>query len=175
MADRTVRMYGKAYGTDVSVTAVFDGVTVHNGTVTSVDADPDLRVSWDSLDELCSFVIDTLSTGDKTFSLSVSGGDVIWHTFHSNYSGSVYQAIDGTDPVEYTLITATADNYNDLSTGTPVDDGHTNVVINDVVQTRNSLDETESKGTWNWLVEDSNTLTCNVFVSTAITTDTPPV
>ena len=140
MADRTVKMYGKAYGsTDVTVTINFNNIEVYNGTVTTVDTDIDESVDWADQVELCSFTIDTSLSGNVPLQIDVSGGDLVWRTFHANYGGAEFDVpdqayLDGAAH-PFTVTADTTANYTDLSgidtneSDEIIGDGRTSVVI----------------------------------------------
>lgn len=172
MADRTIKMYGKAYGSNVSITVNFNNTEVFNGTVTSTDTDYDYTVPWIDMDELCSFTVSTDLTGDVPVSILVNGGVLVYHTAHANYGGPVFSF---EYPNPDTLVTATVDNYEELGIGHTdfgvTDDGKTNVQVEgvDVVP-----DPSYTGGVESVLAFDGETITFNQWVTTAVTSDVFP-
>ena len=175
MATRTVRVYGKAYGSDVTLNMDFGGSNVYSGTVPSVTGTPDMRLPFEDMDILCTVSIDTSVSGDQAVSIRPTNGDLVWMTMWGNYNGGLYEEVTpATVPATYNLITSTVDHYDDLSQGVTSGDGHTNVQLDGVAQTTDPIDDNEAAGIWHWLVEDGEALTCDVWVSDSITEDTPP-
>lgn len=171
MADRTVKLYGKAYGSSVSMTVTFNGTQVFNGAVSSVDQETVAQVSWENMDELCSFTISTDVTGNIPLVIDVSGGDILYHTMHTNYSGPIFTD----DPALQadTLVTATASNFSDISNGVSgrgeTTDGKSSVVIDGISQSI-----TYTGGVVCYEIADGSTFECNQFVSTAELSDIFP-
>ena len=169
MADRTVKMYGKAYGsTDVTVAINLNNVEVYNGTVTTVDTDIDEGADWADQIELCSFTIDTSLSGNVPLQIDVSGGDLVWRTFHANYGGAEFdvpdQAYLDSAPHPFTVTADTTANYIDLSgidtneSDEIISDGRTNVVIDS-----ESIPDTTT-GTRNLPIYDGQSLTATYRV-----------
>jgi len=185
MADRTVKMYGKAYGANpVAVTVNFNDVEVFNATVTSVNEDVDQRVDWADLIELCGFTIDTSVSGNVPISITVSGGDLIFHTFHANYAGAEFNdeigpGISGALPHPWPVTLDTKAHFADIS-GITYDntdinritgDGKTNIVIAETdlsEMARAELTEmytsSDTGGVRNFCIYDGQTMTADLYV-----------
>lgn len=159
MTTRTVKMYGKAYGENVSLQASFNNVEIVNGTITSVNTDPNTSVEWNDLDVIATFTLDSSVTGNVPFTAVVTGGTFVFHTFHANYCGDILDANGN-------IVTASADNETDISFGAESPDtGHNNIVIEGQNKTRALDDYPEATGIWNWIIEDGQTMAMTVEVS----------
>ena len=165
MADRTFKLYGKAYGTSVSITVNLNSTQVFSGTVPSVEAEVDSTIAWADMDELCSFTASTDISGNTPLTISVSGGDLVYHTLHCNYFGPIGAG--------ETLETSTVDSYNDVSAwevdwGTSAGTcGKSNVTIDGIAQ-----DGWEAGyRVYSITIHDGSTLACDTYVSEAVLTD----
>ena len=89
MANRTFKVYGQAYAEagDVTATLTVGGVQVFNGAVndstTVRDGAPDTE------NHLFTFILDENTTGDLSYSLAVSGGELCLGP--TSYNGAVIQ------------------------------------------------------------------------------------
>lgn len=164
MTTRTVQMYGKAYGNNVSLTASFNNVQFVNGTITSVDSDADLDIVFDDMDVISTFSLDSSVSGNVPFTATVTGGSFVFHTFHADYCGNIY-TVDGNG--DATLQTASANNVRDISfAATSPDTGHNNIVVAGESRTRDLSTFPDATGIWNWTIYDGETLSMNIEVST---------
>lgn len=162
MTTRTVKMYGKAYGENVSLQASFNNVEIVNGTITSTNTASDNTVSWENLDIIATFSLDSSITGDVPFTATVTGGTFVFHTFHADYCGDILDAGGN-------VVTASADNVQDISFGAESPDtGHNNIVIAGENKTRDLDAYPEATGIWNWIIEDGQTMSMTVEVSTVL-------
>ena len=163
MPTRTVKMYGKAYGENVSLQASFNSVQIVNGSIASTNTTPNLSVDWNNLDVIATFSLDSSVNGNVPFTATVTGGTFIFHTFHADYCGDVYETDENGVS---TLVTASADNEGDISFGaSSPDTGHNNIVIEGVSRTRDLTAYPDAVGPWNWAIEDGETITMNILVS----------
>jgi len=167
MATRTVKLYGKAYGENVSLQASFNNVQIVNGTITSTNTTPDLAVDWDNLDVIATFSLDSSVTGSVPFTATVTGGTFVFHTFHADYCGDVYDydSLDADPENNPTIETASADHVNDISFGEDPDSGHNNIVIAGQSMSRDLVNYPELTGAWNWTIEDGETMSMTIEVS----------
>lgn len=179
MTTRTVKMYGKAYGENVSLQASFNNVEIVNGTVISTNTAPDITVDWNNLDVIATFSLDSSVTGDVPFTATVTGGTFVFHTFHADYCGDVVKTEVTTDAEGNTVYqtvtdengnpvieTASADNINDISFGAESPDtGHNNIVIAGESRTRDLVNYPELTGPWNWTIDDGETMSMTIEVS----------
>jgi hypothetical protein len=161
MATRTVKLYGKVWGdpaAPASITVSFNGQQCYQGPVDTVTGVMHTEVDFSDMIVMATWNIGLDVVGPNDFSFSVTGGDAIFHTMHGNYMGNVTQ--DGQ--------TITTDqNWGDLSGNSTLEsDGHANVQINGVPQSRIATEETLGK--WIWPVSDGQTLTCSVQTVPAV-------
>lgn len=90
MAQRTVKLYGKVWGNPAvpaSITVSFAGVQRYQGPVTTVDGLIDTHCDFADIIVMATWDIGLDVVGPNDFSLTVSGGDIIFHTLHGNYMG----------------------------------------------------------------------------------------
>ena len=182
MANRTLKMYGKAYGSSVSITVNFNSTQVFSGTVPSVEEEVDSGIAWADMDELCSFTVSTDISGNIPLTIDVSGGDLVYHTIHSNYSGPIFAVeeddyVPGGDVAPNTLVTATADNYQDISYGeanwqsTESSSGKTNCTIDGIAQ---SISYGAGDSVFSYTFYDGSTFACDTYVTAAVTDNVFP-
>lgn len=187
MATRTCKLYGEAYASSGSVSLVvnFNGSEVHNGAVTTTAGTiPDPGTSTFTEGELCSWTIDTNTTGSVSLSIAVSGGDLWFADIIGNYSGYGLQVdAEGnaviTDGV-YTVVTEPVDWYGALNNNTTLSDGKDNVLV-DGATPSDARDIAAypafGLGDWAYKVYDGSTLTCDFYLDpelVILTADTTP-
>ena len=166
MADRTIRIYGKAWGdpsNPATISVNWNGQTVYNGVVDTADGSPDSRVPFASMTMLYTWTISTDVVGQVPFSITVTNGSLAFNCFHGNYMGNVYNS-----EIPPVIVTPSIDNFQSLSgPSTPESDGKNNVEIAGISYVRNPTDEQESSGSWTWLINPGETLTCDAVVIAA--------
>ena len=163
MATRTVKMYGKAYGKNVSLQASFNGSEILNGPVASTDQPVDQSIDWNNLDVVTTFSLDSSVSGNVAFTATVTGGSFVFHTFHADYCGDIVE-ID--EQGNNTVTTSSADHINDISfDAESPDTGHSNIVIAGESRTRDLVTHPEALGMWNWTINDGETMSMNILVS----------
>jgi len=163
MTTRTVKMYGKAYGENVSLQASFNDTEIVNGTINSVNTALDETIDWANLDVIATFNLDSSVTGNVPFAATVTGGSFVFHTFHADYCGDVTELNEAGDTV---VVTPSAENITDISFGAESpESGHSNIVIAGQSRTRNLEAYPHAEGTWNWTIHDGETMSMNILVS----------
>lgn len=174
MADRTVKIYGKAYGSsDVNVEITFNNTVVFNQTVATNDEAVNQQIAWEDNQEWGSFTISTDLSGEVPLSIEVTGGDgAVWHTFQANYMGAQFDDAVRDANGNPTLSISTEDNYQDLSGlveegGVITGDGRTDVIIDSV-----SEEWGPETGTRNFYIPAGTILTCTYRVQPALLGDT---
>jgi hypothetical protein len=166
MPNRTIQFTGQAYSSDpvaspVTITAILDGNTIFNGTVTTLQ---DPGMPWPPATEYVLFQVETdqLPTsfsGSLPMTCSVSGGGVNWCLINTNYyTGNVVQDANA----------GTVGNFDECYYGTPTNsegtsDCRSNVYI-DGVQQVPAICPT-STGVWLWGVYDGQTIAHNLNVA----------
>jgi hypothetical protein len=167
MATRSVKMYGKVYGENVSLQASFNNVEIVNGTVASTNTAADQSVAWADMDAVVEFTLDDSVTGDVPFTATVTGGTFVFHTFHATHCGDIpVRDGDGNPVSPRQVATASADNWDDISFGAvDPDTGHNNIVIAGESRTRDLVASPDLTGPWNWTIEDGETMSMNIAVS----------
>jgi hypothetical protein len=176
MPARTFKFQGKAYSTTdtVSVTASFNGVQIHNGTVPTTNSPAPSRNTAD-LEDLFQYVGTTDLSGNVAFSLAVTGGSVFFGLPIANYSGFTAEINTDTDPWTWgNVITPPEDYWQDVNMNTEQSDGKLNVLVDGAPQERQVVDPQEELGDWQYLVPDGSILTCEIFVDPGIITPSIP-
>lgn len=155
MTNRTVQFLGQGYGnTPVTCNVAFNGATVFNGPVSTLDQESVSVLPADQV-VLCSFDIPIATAGSIPVSIEVTSGNlVLLGDIWANYSK---------------LYTPTGNLYTSGPTGfLSIDDGpsdcRANVVINGTAQTTPSPRPSESSGTWYWEVPTGQTITFDAIV-----------
>ena len=164
MANRTLQFMGQAYSTNpaslVSITAVLNGNTIFNGTVTTL---PDPGMPWPPAEQYVLFQVETdqIPTsleGALPMSCTVTGGGVNWCLINTNYyTGNIV-----TDPNA-----GTSTGFDECYWGTPINsestsDCRSNVYIDGVQQVPAICPK--SSGVWLWGVYDGQTIAYNLNV-----------
>lgn len=127
MATRTVRLVGTAYAEtgSVSVRAVYNGVEIHNGTVTTINQtpvpviQPNTDPNW--YQTLVEFESTTDITGELPCVLEVTGGTLFFAHFKTNYAGGLWEP-NGSN-TGWELVTPTASFFSDPNYNTVESDG----------------------------------------------------
>jgi hypothetical protein len=156
MSQRTVKLYGKAWGNPANPAEIlvkFNDVTVYQGTVLTVDSELSTDVPFSDMYVLAEWQIALDVVGPNSFEFVVTGGDAIFHTLHGNYADRVQlesgEVLDGPD------------SWGDLSGHSTIEsDGHDNVKIDGIDMDRTATEN--ELGKWTWPVYDGQTLTCDV-------------
>jgi len=164
MANRTIQLYGKVYGDPANpgtMTMNFNGQSLFSGTVTTAAGPVNQAIGWADMTVLATATIDTSISGSTPLQITVSNGDMIFHTFHGNYFGDV---VSGN-----VVVTPSVDNVQDLTgPSTMASGGYDNVTIGGVANPRVPTNESEALGKWNYLVPDGLTFACDVQVQPAV-------
>jgi len=164
MTTRTVKMYGKVYGENVSLQASFNGSEILNGTVASTDQPVDQTIDWDGLDVVATFSLDSSVSGNVPFTATVTGGSFVFQTFHADYCGDI---VETDEEGNETVTTPSADHITDISFGAVnPDTGHNNIVIAGENRVRDIENYPDLQGPWNWTIEDGETMSMDIEVST---------
>lgn len=166
MADRTIKMYGKVYGSSTSTMTVhWAGQEVFSGTVPTVDAPVDHGVNFDVMDQLATWTIDTSVSGPTTLTITIDNNPMIFHVLHANYFGPEFQKV-GNSNVQ---ITSTENRWSDITgTSTLASTGYNNVTVDGISIVHTPLSEIESLGKLNWYLNAGSTLICDVNVQPSI-------
>ena len=166
MADRTIRIYGKAWGdpsNPATISVNWNGQTVYNGAVDTATGQPDPLVPFASMIMLSTWTISTDVVGPVPFSIAVTNGSLALHCFHGNYAGNVYNS-----EIPPVVVVPSIDNFQSLSGPTTAEsDGKNNIQIAGISYVRTPKTEQESTGSWTWLINPGQTLTCDAVVIAA--------
>ena len=181
MIQRIVKMIGSAYSTsgDVHVQAIYNGVEILNGPVTTTVTDmiPAAgQLPIPAQNELFLFETTTDVTGQIPVTISVTGGTLFFTHFRMNYTGftRVRQATDPDVPVDpddsdtYNwVVTVQPDSYySDPNTNTVESDGILNLTKNGE-SWRWRTDVGDRLGDWVYPICDGETVTFDFFVDPA--------
>ena len=176
MADRTIKLMGKAYASSGSVSLVvnWNGAEVHNGPVTtSTDTIPAQPAAGDMV-ELASWTISTDDTGSFPLSIAVSGGSLNFQQLNGNYSGSeshlttADNEVPGTLAGEKVINVQPVDYYSDINHNNSASDGKNNVSIVNPDGDAQSRDVTIAggdDGDWIYRIDDGATFSCDYAVA----------
>lgn len=185
MADRTIKLMGKAYAPSGSVSLVvnWNNTEVHNGPVTtSTDTIPLKPVNGDMV-ELASWTISTDDIGSFPLTIAVSGGSLHFQQLNGNYSG--YEAhlttadneVPGTLSGERVIDVQPVDWYGEINVNSADSDGKNNVVITNADGDAPSRDVTVDgggDGDWIYRIDDGATFSCDYAVDAAVLFVTVP-
>lgn len=166
MATRTIQLIGTAYSTsgDVSLVVNFNGTEVFNGTVTTTNSEPPAQGSGGSA--LCTWTVDTDTTGSIPMSIAVSGGTLHFSDLQGNYVG--YELAP-----DYAIIKNVEEVFGDLNNNTSSSDGKDNVVITGASGDAPARDLTGAgvglEGDWTYSIEDGATLACDFSIDASLT------
>ena len=156
MANRTVKMYGKVYGNSTSIMTVNWGdQEVFNGPVPTTDLPLDPRVSWNDMDQLATWVIDTSESGPTRLTIRITNNPMVFHVLHANYFGDV---------TSNNITKLSVDNWNDITgPSTEESTGYNNVTVDG-----NLIVHAPSLGKYNWVMDANSTLICDINVQPSI-------
>lgn len=168
MPNRTIQFMGQAYSSNpgaspVTITAVLDGNTIFNGTVTTLQ---DPGTPWPPAEQYVLFQVETdqLPTsfsGSLPMTCSVSGGGVNWCLINTNYYiGNVAQ-----DP--------NAGTVGNFSVCNNTGDSRSNVAIDGVVQVP-TYTYGPTYGIWLWPTVSGQVLSYSLNVDVGQVGPTPP-
>jgi len=151
MVQRIVKMIGSAYSTsgDVHVQAIYNGVEILNGPVTTTVTDiiPVAgQLPAPAQNELVLFETTTDTTGQVPVSISVTGGTLFFTHFRMNYTGFTRQR-QATDP-DVPVDPNDSDTYNWVVTVQP-DSYYSDPNIN-TVESDGILNLTKNGEPWPW-------------------------
>jgi len=165
MTARTFRFYGKAFSKtgSVNVTATFNKIQIHSGTIVTVDSFPPVQIT-EELDLLFEYTGTTDLSGNIPLELLVTNGTLFFGSVEANYSGKEVN-VDRTNPDApiVTVITPPENFWRDVNRNSIETDGKTNVKINGVDQDREVINP-EEIGDWHYCISSGGVLTCDIFV-----------
>ena len=160
MASRTLKLYGKVYGDSdnpATMVASWNNQEIYSGPVPTTSDVVNPRLTWDEMEQIATWEIDTSESGPVPLEITVGNGTMLFHTFHANYFGNI---LDGN-----VIVTPTVDNYQDLTGPSTIEsDGYDNVQIGGESKERSPQDESEALGKWNYIVPPGSTFSCIVQV-----------
>ena len=166
MADRTIKLMGKAYASsgNVSLVVNWNGVEVHNGPVTTSSDSIPLKPVDTDMAELASWTFSTDNIGNFPLTITVSGGSLHFQQLESNYVG--YSAT--LDEFGAEVITVQPDaTWGDMNSNDMTSDGKNNVTISNSdgdAQTRTVSDAADGNGDWIYRIDDGATLSCSYVI-----------
>lgn len=162
MADRTIKLMGKAYAPSGSVSLVvnWNGTEVHNGSVTTSTDTVPLKPADTDMVELASWTFSTDNVGSFPLSIAVSGGTLHFQQLEGNYVG--YSAT--LDEFGAEVVTVQPDaTWGDMNTNSASSDGKNSVSISNPdgdAQSRDINEASDGTGDWIYRIDDGATFSC---------------